>query len=151
LLLASAFAEPQDPDYYNRRGIEDFAAARIKEAIADFDRAIELEPGLAPWHWQRGIALYFANRFDDCRRQFELHRTVNPEDVENSVWHFLCVARIKGVNEARKAYLPVHEDDRVPMMELDALYRGQSTPQKVIEKAMAGNAPAKERHVRLFY
>jgi hypothetical protein len=32
--------------------------------------------------WQRGIALYYAGRYKDCRLQFESHRTVNPNDVE---------------------------------------------------------------------
>ena len=49
-------------------------------------------PREAPYLWQRGIALYYAGRYRDCRAQFESHRTVNADDVENAAWHFLCVA-----------------------------------------------------------
>ena len=117
---------------HNRRGEEAFRAGKIEESIKQFDRAIELEPRLAPHHWQRGISLYYAGRYDDCRRQFELHKTVNPEDVENSVWHYLCVARLKSAAEARNSLIEIHSDTRVPMMEVYAMFRGQSTPAKVL-------------------
>ena len=68
-------------------------SGKFKEAIADFDKFLELRPKLAPDHWRRGIALYYAGKFDEGRKQFDLHRTVNPEDVENSAWHYLCNAR----------------------------------------------------------
>ena len=60
-------------------------------------------PDEAPYLWQRGIALYYAGRYDDCRRQFESHRSVNPDDVENAAWHFLCVARAESPAKARAA------------------------------------------------
>ena len=78
----------------NRLGEEAFRAGKIDESIKQFDLAIAAQPRLAPHHWQRGISLYYAGRFDDCRRQFEIHQTVNSEDVENSVWHFLCGSRL---------------------------------------------------------
>ena len=121
---------------YNKFGEDAFRAGKIEESVKQFDRAIELEPRLAPHHWQRGISLYYAGRFDDCRRQFEIHKTVNPEDVENSVWHFLCVARLKSAAEARKSLIEIHSDTRVPMMEVYAMFRGESTPAKVM--AVAG-------------
>ena len=76
----------------------DFLAGRVKESVAGFDRVAALVPDAAPQLWQRGIALYYAGRYQDCRTQFESHRTVNPDDVENAAWHFLCVAhgRIAG-------------------------------------------------------
>ena len=120
---------------FNRLGEEAFRAGKMDESIKQFDKAIALEPRLAPQHWQRGISLYYADRFDDCRRQFELHKTVNPEDVENSVFHYLCVARLKSAAEARKSLIEIHSDTRVPMMEVYAMYRGESTPTKVLAKA----------------
>src|ERR1700737_4291932 len=77
------------PDWaegYNRRGAEHFKMGHIQQSLDDFDHAIRLEPGQAPYHWQRGISLYYAGRYEDGRKQFELHRTVNPNDVENAVW-----------------------------------------------------------------
>ncbi len=120
---------------FNRSGEDAFRAGKIDESIKQFDKAIELEPRLAPHHWQRGISLYYAGRFDDCRRQFEIHKTVNPEDVENSVFHYLCVARLKSAEEARKSLIEIHADKRIPMMEVYAMYRGESTPAKVLANA----------------
>lgn len=137
LLLFFFQAAPSAGDFReaNRLGEEAFRANQIEESIKQFDRAIAIEPRLKPHHWQRGISLYYAGRFDDCRKQFEIHKTVNPEDVENSVWHFLCVARLKSASEARKSLIEIHADTRIPMMEVYAMFRGESTPEKVLAKA----------------
>ena len=85
------------------RGEEHFRQARIAESIADFDRQIQLQPDRAAEHWQRGIAYYYAGEYENGARQFKLHQTVNPQDVENAVWHFLCVSRgPKGTVEAAR-------------------------------------------------
>jgi lipoprotein NlpI len=137
VLLALLQAQPADWREYQQRGENSFRQGNIEASIRDFDKAIELEPRLAPHNWQRGIALYYAGRHADCARQFESHRIVNPEDVENAVWHFLCVARSKDLEAARRGLIEIHRDDRVPMMEVYALFRGSSTPKKVL--AVAGN------------
>src|SRR5687767_5001294 len=94
------------------RGEEHFRQARILQSIADFDRGLELEPGRAPQHWQRGIALYYAGQYENSAEQFKLHQTVNPQDVENAAWHFLCTVRAPGgsVETARKNLIPVTQD-----------------------------------------
>ncbi len=75
--------------------------------MAGFDRVVALQPEVAPQLWQRGIALYYAGRFDAGRLQFESHRTVNPADVENAAWHFLCVAKAESAAAAKDRMLPV--------------------------------------------
>lgn len=105
-------------------GVEDLRANRIEASLVHLDRVVELSPQSEPYLWQRGIAQYFAGRFAAGRKQFELHRTVNPNDVENATWHFLCVAAEDGVEAARKALLPAPGDQRVPMREVYELYRG---------------------------
>ena len=117
---------------FQQRGTEYFRFGKISEAIADFDRYLALNPKQEPQHWQRGIAYYYAGRFAEGRRQFELHQTVNPNDVENAVWHFLCVARLDGVEKARKALIPIRGDARVPMMQVHALFAGKLKPEDVL-------------------
>jgi lipoprotein NlpI len=114
-----------------------FRAARVKESAEAFDEVATLAPGAAPELWQRGIALYYAGRYKDCREQFESHRTVNPNDVENAAWHFLCVARESSETEARRRLLPVGPDARVPMKQIYAMFRGDTTPDAVITSAGA--------------
>jgi lipoprotein NlpI len=116
-----------------------FARGRIAESLAEFDGLLRIAPDLAPSLWQRGIALYYAGRYAECRRQFELHRTVNPDDVENAAWHFLCVARQESPDRARAALLPVGPDDRVPMRQIYEMLRGTLTPDQVM--AASGPTP----------
>jgi lipoprotein NlpI len=136
---------------YQFRGAQHFRAGRFREAVADFDKFIELAPEQAPHHWQRGIALYYAGRFDDGRKQFELHQTANPYDVENAVWHFLCVARGSSLEKARAGLIPIERDSRVPMMQIHALFAGKAKPEDVMKAAEAGNASAQEKENQLFY
>src|SRR5438046_866632 len=103
---------------YYQRGAENFKLGRIQESAADFDKFIDLSPAQAPKLWQRGISLYYAGRYEDGQRQFELHQTINSNDVENAVWHFLCVARRVGIDKARAALLKVEKDPRVPVMQV---------------------------------
>ena len=119
------------------RAVADFQSGRIAESVAGFDNLVKVAPTIAPQLWQRGIALYYAGRYKDCRAQFESHRTVNPNDVENAAWHFLCVARAESPEKARSALLPVGPDSRVPMLQIYEMFRGMRSPQDVLASAGA--------------
>ena len=148
--------------------MEQFKLARIKESLADFDHAIALEPKVAPYLWQRGIALYYAGRYDDGRKQFDLHQTVNGNDVENAAWRYLCMARAQGADAARAALMPIAQDPRVPMMQIYALYKGSASEKDVLAAAKgsadgvfyanlylglyyeaAGDAKSARKHIKL--
>ena len=83
-----------------------------------------MQPECQPGLWQRGLALYYADRFVEGQKQFELHRLVNPNDVENPAWHYLCVARAASPENARQHMLAVGQDLRVPMKQILDLYKG---------------------------
>jgi lipoprotein NlpI len=136
---------------YQNRGAVYFRLSRFAESVADFDKLIELLPSEAPQLWQRGISLYYAGRYEDGRKQFEQHQTVNPYDVENAVWHFLCVARASSIDKARAALIPIERDARVPMMKVHALFAGRAQPEDVLVAARAGQPSAAELDNRLFY
>jgi len=136
---------------YYHRGTENFKLGRIKESAADFDKFADLAPDQAPKLWQRGISLYYAGRYEDGQRQFELHQTVNSNDVENAVWHFLCVARRGGIDKARAALLKVESDPRVPMMQIYALYAGKGSAEEVMKAATSGKSSPTELNERMFY
>jgi lipoprotein NlpI len=149
-MTAALGADPDSAEIFNRRGAVYFKAGDMAQSIADFDKAIELDPGQKPHHWQRGIAYYYAGRYGDGRRQFELHKSVNPHDVENGVWHFLCVARIDGPEEARGVMIPISGDPRVPMSQVYEMFRGKLTPEQVFEAAKAGKPDEDALEERLF-
>src|SRR5688572_6738161 len=143
-----AQSQPDNPQAIFDRAVADFFEARISESVTGFDRVARLSPRAAPQLWQRGIALYYAGRYKDCRSQFESHRTVNPADVENAAWHFLCVARAESPEKAKAALLPVGEDSRVPMREIYQMFRGALTPDKII--AAAGDQPEAQFYAHLY-
>jgi lipoprotein NlpI len=138
----------QPPRAVLDRAVAEFAGGRITESVAAFDELVRLVPAEAPYLWQRGIALYYAGRYQDCRAQFESHRLVNPDDVENAAWHFLCVARAETPAGARAALLPVGPDPRVPMRQIYAMFRGSSSPDDVL--AAAGTAPQARFYAHLY-
>lgn len=138
-LSAAGFSAEPTPQELFREAVELFFDARPLESARVFDQLIAAVPRAEPDLWQRGLALYYAERFEDGRKQFELHRTVNPDDVENAAWHFLCVARVKGPEAAREAMLPVGDDRRVPMKQVLALYAGTGKPEEVLAAAEKGD------------
>ena len=138
----------QQPQALLERAVADFEGGRIAESAAGFDAFVKLLPSAAPQLWQRGITLYYAGRYADCRAQFELHRTVNPDDVENAAWHFLCVARAESAAKARAALLPVGPDSRVPMRQIYEMFRGTLSPEQVLQAA--GSRPASEFYAQLY-
>jgi lipoprotein NlpI len=150
LLLASIVRVPveQSPQAIMSRAVDAFEQGRFAESATAFDELAKAIPDRAPELWQRGIALYYAGRYDDCRRQFESHRTVNPDDVENAVWHFLCVARAESPAKAKAALLPVGPDARVPMREVYQMFRGTLTPEQVL--SAAGSQPAALFYAHLY-
>lgn len=138
----------QDPQRILSRAVADFRIGRFAESAAGFDSLAKLVPDRAPHLWQRGIALYYAGRYNDCRRQFESHRIVNPDDVENAAWHFLCVARAESPAKARAALLPVGPDPRAPMREIYQMFRGTLTAEQVL--AAADDEPAAQFYAHLY-
>ncbi|MFM8532641.1 MAG: hypothetical protein ACKOEC_03475 [Acidimicrobiia bacterium] len=144
LLLLAA----QDVRTIMNRASDDFRAGRVAEALRGFDRVAALSPADAPYLWQRGIAQYYAGQFRECRDMFVSHRTVNPDDVENAVWHFLCVARAESPEAARTQMLPVGPDARVPMREVYQMFQGRMSEAQVMRAA--GNDPTAQFFARLY-
>ncbi|MFM8736015.1 MAG: hypothetical protein ACKOC8_12585 [Pirellulales bacterium] len=144
-----SLAAERTPRELFTEAVQLFFDAKPVESAGEFDQLVVAVPAAEAELWQRGLALYYAERFDDGRRQFELHRTVNPNDVENPAWHFLCVAELEGVQAARCKLLPVGEDSRVPMKEILDFYAGRCEPAAVL--VAAENGAGAERRNQLCY
>ncbi|AFY34669.1 hypothetical protein [Calothrix sp. PCC 7507] len=125
-------SQPQNPNAYIRRGMIYFQLAKIDESIQDFDTAEKLDPRVKPYLWQRGLSYYYAARFSEGVQQFEIDLTVNAQDVEETVWRYLCMARLAGVAEARNSLLTVKNDPRQIMQFVYDLYAGNCTPDDVL-------------------
>lgn len=142
-LTAALAMEPKSAWLLHERGEHRFRAGDFAGACADFGKADELSPERAAHDWQRGIALYYAGHFAEGRKLFELHRTVNPQDVEISAWHFLCAAREDGLEKASAGLIPVKADSRVPMREVQGLFGGQNSEAEVFQAAESGAESAR--------
>jgi len=144
---------PKSIAAYSLRGGEHFKLGHIKESIADFDKQIALDPESYTNHWRRGISYYYAGRYADGAKQFEAGKKVYFNDVENAVWHFLCLARSSSVPKARKALLKIGKDPRVPLMEVYALFAGKAKPEDVLSaaKKTARGAKPEVKKEQLFY
>ena len=142
--------EPSEPGILVALGGARFKAGDIDGSIDAYDSAAGLDESLEAHLWQRGISHYYAGRLDDCTAQFELHRTVNPQDVENSVWHFLCAAARDGLDSARRALIPVDRDGRVPMAEVLELFSGKGTADDVMRAAEDAGGSSAMFYARLY-
>ncbi|MBD2294333.1 hypothetical protein H6G06_12760 [Anabaena sphaerica FACHB-251] len=131
-------SQPNNPNAYIRRGMVYFQLAKIEESIQDFDTAEKLDSRLTPYLWQRGLSYYYAARFAEGAKQFEIDLTVNAQDVEETVWRYLCTARLSGVTEARNSLLPVKNDPRKIMRSVYDLFAGNCTTDDVLNVGKLG-------------
>ncbi len=133
------------------RGRLRFQLAKPKESVSDFDSHVKLSPRMESRQWERGISMYYAQQYKKGAEQFELYQTYHDNDVENSAWRFLCVAKSKSIDEARKNLLPIKNDTRVPMMQIYEMFQGKLSPEKVLEAARAESSSESEKNSALFY
>lgn len=147
--------EPDVAGFQFLRGELAFATGQMNDSVAAFDEVIRLQPQSEPQLWQRGLALYYAERFADGVAQFETHQTVNSQDVENAVWHLLCAARISDLEQARRDLIPIQQDRRVPMAQIYEMFAGRQSREDVLNAAQQTSArvpKGSERHrLQLYY
>ena len=126
-----------------REGMAAFAANRVDESIAMYDRIISEQPGMKPYLWQRGLSLYYADRFVDGAEQFAADVAVNPNDTEEQIWHLLCLAQLKRgrLDEARPLKLSVGTDRRPVMRAVQKLFLtgSEADERAVAELASSGD------------
>lgn len=147
---AAVKANPDDLAALQDRGDVHFFLGQFAEAVRDYDRMLALEPDLGPKHWQRGLALHFAGRYDDAAKQFERYYELDKSDRENGIWRFYAHVEKNGVEAARKALLPYTQPDRAPLPIVYRLCEGKATPEDVL-KSVGDDGPANEQQKQRFY
>lgn len=142
---------PEDARVQQRAAELLYLAGYAKESIPMFDKANELDTKRAPHNWQRGIALATVGDFKRGADQFKIHHDVNPDDVENSAWYYLCVAKSESVEAAKKTLIGSRGDRREPMMDILQMLRGEGSPEKVIAAAEKVGPAPENRKMAQFY
>eukprot|EP00250_Pteridium_aquilinum_P009674 c18849_g1_i1 orf=359-1213(-) len=121
-----------------KRGMELFVQGDVAGSLVEFDNALELDPRQKPYLWQRGLSLYYLDRFEEAAVQFREDVAVNPNDTEESIWCFICEAQDKGVEEARKQFLEVGQDRRPVMQRAYQLFKEGGNPEDLINEFKDG-------------
>lgn len=118
---------PFDPKLYIQRGMIYFKLARLNDSLKDFNKAEELNPQLTPYLWQRGLTYYYLERYAKAGRQFELDLSVNSQDIEESLWLYLAIAKLENPQTAQDCLLPVKYDSRAFMRHIYQVFAGKSS------------------------
>lgn len=142
---------PEQADVQQSAGQLLFLSGKVNQSLPCFDKANQLDKSLAPHNWQRGVALGCAGSFEAGAQQFGMHHEVNPDDVENSAWYFLCVAKTKDKAAAEATLIPSRGDRRQPMMSVLKMLQGTLTPDEVLVAAKANTKEGAERKMAMFY
>lgn len=143
--------DPADLDGYSRRGDAYFCLGEFARAAADYDKMVDLEPQLAAAHWRRGIACFYARRFEEAARQFEAYHSLDDVDRENGIWRFFSQVKAHGLKTARERLLQYKKDDRQPFPAVYQLFAEQTTPDAILRSIASADIDAVEREKRLFY
>ena len=144
-------ASPKDDKLYSQRGDARFFLGKFDEAVADYDKMVELKPELDASHWRRGIAYFYVGRYGDAAAQFERYHSFDDVDRENGIWRYLSQAMDKGREEAQKELLRYEKDDREPFPDVYKLFAGEITPERILANIAKAEISERERTKREFY
>lgn len=142
---------PDDARVQQRTAELLYRCGSVLESLKYFDRSVELNAAGADENWQRGIALATAGQYEKGAAQFADHHRVNPDDVENSAWHFLCLSKSQGVDSARRGLLPSRGDSRQPMMAILAMLRQEKSPEELQSDLQSLSLDAQQLQTARFY
>lgn len=150
-LTARIEDSPKNVDLHSRRGDARFFRGQFADAVADFDRMVELRPDLDTSHWRRGIARFYAQNYDQAAHQFEIYHSFDNVDRENGIWRYLSQFKAVGKAKAREGLLRYEKDDREPFPDVYRLFGGDLAGKDVIERINRAEIGKEEREKRLFY
>lgn len=93
---------PEDPNPLHFLGVLLHQEGKSEEALAKIDRSIEMDPGVASWHNNRGNVLLLLQRAHEARAAYERCRELEPGNpaVANNL---ACLLRAMGEADASEA------------------------------------------------
>ena len=150
-LSAAIEQQPDQLSLYSRRGDALFFLGRFAEAVADYDKTVELDATRDASHWQRGIAYFYADEFEKAAGQFERYHSFDNVDRENGIWRYLSQVKAYDKERAREGLLLYEKDDRQPFPDVYRLFAGEIEPARILERIDEAEISDGEREVRLFY
>jgi len=143
--------DPGNIGLYSTRGDARFKRARFAEAVADYDKMVELDAGLDRSHWRRGIACFYAGDFERAAHQFEIYHSFDDVDRENGIWRYFSQLKAAGKEKAQAGLLRYAKDDREPFPSVYKLFEGKLTADQVLEQVERATIGDDEKESRRFY
>ena len=131
-------------DIYRHRSAEWLRLGYLDKALADLDTMANRWPTQAFQLWERGVVCYELGDYEKGARQLVKYGEAYEHDVENSVWILMCQAKVENLKRARQGMLPAAGDQRVPMSQIYAMFKGTGTAQQVLDAA-ANSGPRDPR------
>jgi lipoprotein NlpI len=129
---AGLLNDPKSVALYSERGNAHLFLGQSREAVADFEKTIALDPSQDAQNWRLGIAYYLAGEYAKSAHQFEKYHAYDGRDRENGIWKFLAQARADGIDKARAEMLKYTKFDREPFPALYQMFAGKETVEDVL-------------------
>ncbi len=126
---------PFEARSYIYRGMTYFKLNRLISSLQDFNQAEKLNPQLTPYLWQRGLTYFYLGKYAQGARQFELDLSIQSQDIEETLWYFLCLAQLEGVDVAKECLLSVKYDPRLIIRQIYQFFAGQCNLSTVLKIA----------------
>ncbi|MEK0447567.1 MAG: Lipoprotein NlpI precursor [Verrucomicrobiota bacterium] len=133
-LTEALIQTPNSLSLLSRRGDFRQFLGQPEQAVADYERMIQIDPAQDAPHWRLGIAYYFAGAFSKAALQFQKYHAYDGRDRENGLWKFFSQARAEGLDAARRDMLLYKEFDREPFPSLYAMCAGKMPPDEVLKE-----------------
>ena len=89
---------------YSNLGLAQKKLQRLPEAIANFDRAIALQPNFAPAHYNRGLAFQGLRRWAEALASFDQTIALQPDNAEAYANRGDVLEELKRLDEALASY-----------------------------------------------
>ena len=119
--------------------------------MADYDKLNQLDESQSSSNWRRGIALFYAERYQEAAEQFERYHSFDQVDRENGIWRYLSQFKADGLEAARKGLLRYKKDDREPFPAVYQLFAGQTSEEQILDAIRSAKISDEDRAGRLFY
>ncbi|CAI7780809.1 unnamed protein product [Closterium sp. NIES-53] len=133
-----------------RRGMQLFIENEVEASLAEFEAALELDPAQIPYLWQRGLSLFYLNRFAEASQQFRACIAANSRDAEESIWCFVSEARANGVDSARESMPEVPRDPGKVLRAAYDMFKTGADPLLVLAAAGDDEGGSSAFYARLY-
>mmetsp|Transcript_5259 Transcript_5259/g.7717 ORF Transcript_5259/g.7717 Transcript_5259/m.7717 type:complete len:271 (-) Transcript_5259:1105-1917(-) len=142
--LSPALSNAADVKSFIADGMQSFRDGDPFKSVKQFDSAIESNPAIYPYLWQRGLSLYYSGNYKACEQQFKVDLRVNPHDMEEILWKSLCSKRTlppNSIDQQLQSTNLISDDngiflsDRRPVMnKIYSVYKGTTLPETFLSE-----------------